>query len=124
MEDLAKMVGEHPLSAELAALLLATERLPRFRDTFLRTLSSVIHLGGNRAGVRLTAEQLAQIPQPTLVIWGEHDPFGSVATGERMVAALPRGEFQTVPAGHAPWLRHGEEIARRIAEFLRRVAES
>ena len=118
VEELSKMVNEYPLSSELADLLLATERLPGFRQTFLSTLNALIRLRGNQPEMRLSAKQLEQIAQPTLVFWGENDPFGSVKVGERMVNVMPNAELHVVGGGHAPWLKHSKHIAQTANRFL------
>ncbi|MBP7777383.1 MAG: alpha/beta hydrolase [Acidobacteria bacterium] len=119
VEELSTMVNEHPLTPELADLILATERLPDFRHTFLAMLNALLRVRGSRPAMRLTAEQLARIPQPTLVFWGNHDPFGSVTAGERMVKAMPNAELHVVGGGHAPWLTQAKRIGPIAACFLR-----
>ena len=113
------MVNEYPLTPELTNLILATERLPGFRHTFLSTLHTLIRLRGSRPAMRLTAKQLAAISQPTLVFWGENDPFGSVEAGERMVRVMPDAELHVVGGGHAPWLTQSERIGPIATRFLR-----
>lgn len=119
VEELSKMVKEYPLSPELADLLLATERLPDFRQTFLSMLHVLLRLRGSRPEMRLTAEHLARISQPTLVFWGRDDPFGPVEAGKRMVDALPAAELHVVGGGHAPWLTQAQRIGPVAARFLR-----
>ena len=119
VEELGKMVHEHPLPPAIADLILATERLPGFRQTFLAMLHSLLRLRGSQPAVRLTAEQLAQITQPTLVFWGTDDPFGSVGVGERMVDVIPDAKLRVVNGGHAPWLKEAQRIGPAAAEFLR-----
>ncbi len=120
--QLARMVKEHPLEPELVDLLVATGRLPGFRPTFLATLNALIRLRGSRPSVRLTSEQLARTRQPTLLIWGRRDPFGSPEVGRRLADSLPHAELEMVDAGHAPWLTQADRIAPRAREFLQRVA--
>ena len=45
---------------ELADLLLATERLPRFESIFLTTLHTLIRPRGARPNMALTGDQLAE----------------------------------------------------------------
>ena len=118
VEQLSKMVNEYPLVPELADLLLATERLPAFRSTFLSTLHALLRLRGSRPAMRLTAEQLARIDQPTLMFWGQDDPFGPPEVGERMVEAMPDAELHIVGGGHAPWLTQAERIGPVATRFL------
>lgn len=118
VEDLSRMVGEHPLAPEVAELLLATERLPHFRDAFLATLHALVRLRGSRPETRLTADQLSRIAQPTLLYWGRDDPFGAPELGERVAAALPRAELHLVDGGHCPWLTQAAHIGPSAARFL------
>lgn len=120
VEQLGRMVGEHPLPPELVDLLVATERLPDYRRTFLSTLHTLVRLRGSRADTRLTAEQLARIDAPTLLVWGEDDPFGPPEVGERMVDVMPAADLRVVEGGHAPWLRQSVRIGRMAGRFLRR----
>lgn len=118
VEQLSQMVNEHPLVPELAELLVATERLPDFRRMFLSTVHQLLRLRGSRPESRLTAEELAGIDQPTLLFWGEHDPFGSPAVGERIVAAMPAAKLHVIGGGHAPWLTQAQRIAPFATRFL------
>lgn len=124
VEQLAKMVKEHPLPPVLVDLLVATERLPGFRETFLAMLHSLLRLRGSRPALRLTADQLGRIQQPNLLFWGKDDPFGSPEVGERMAAIMPSAELQVVAGGHAPHLTQSERIGPRIARFVQEHASN
>lgn len=119
VEDLGRMVNQHPLPPELADLLLATERLPGFRHTFLSTLGALLRLRGNRPEMRLTAAHLGRIPHPTLLFWGEGDPFGAVEVGERMARVMPDATLHVVGGGHAPWLTQAERMGPVATRFLK-----
>ena len=118
VEALTKMVNEYPVVPELADLLLATERLPGYKETFLSSLQTLLRLGWPRPEIQLTAERLGAIQHPTRLFWGRNDPFGGPAVGERMVEVMPDAELQVVDGGHAPWLTQSTEIAPLIEEFL------
>lgn len=118
VEELGKIVKEHPLVPELVALLVATERLPGFRHTFLSTLHALVSLRGSRSELRLTAGQLERIDQPTLLFWGIEDPFGSPEVGKRIAATMPSAELRVVAAGHAPWLTQAHRIGPEVRHFL------
>ena len=122
VEQLGKMVKEHPLVPELVDLLLATERLPAFRETFLSTVHALLRVRGSRPAMRLTAEQLARIEQPTLLFWGKDDPFGPPEVGERMAATMPTAELHVVGGGHSPWLTQAKRIGPIATRFLHRHA--
>ena len=116
--ELSRIVNEYPLSPEVADLILKTERLPDYRGTFLATVGSLIRLRGSRPAMSLTVGHLERIFQPTLVFWGERDPFGSVAVGERMVSVMPDAELQVVGGGHAPWLTQSDRIGPLASRFI------
>ncbi len=65
-----------------------------------------------------TAE-LGRIATPTLLVWGEHDAFGSPDEGEALVAANPNLRLVRVAgAGHLPWLDDPERVVPEIERFL------
>jgi pimeloyl-ACP methyl ester carboxylesterase len=119
---LARMVHEHPLPAEIADLVLATERLPHFEDTFLATLHRLVRLRGHRPELCLTAEQLAGIDVPTLLVFGRDDPMGGAPVGARVAATMPDAELHVVDGGHAPWIHHADQVAPLVAAFLHRAS--
>jgi len=124
VEQLAKMVREHPLPPEIATLILATERLDHFEDTFLAMLNRLVRLRGNRPQLALTADHLARIHAPTLLVFASDDPMGASPIGERMADAIVDAELHIVDGGHAPWLHHVEQIAPLLTTFLDRVSPS
>lgn len=118
VKQLSRMVKEYPLVPELVDLLVATERLPGFRRTFLSTVHTLIRLRGSRPETRLTAGQLAKIDQPTLLFWGKNDPFGLPEVGKRMATKMPAAELHVIEGGHAPWLTQAERIGPTATHFL------
>lgn len=121
VEQLAKMVREHPLPVEIASLILATERLDHFEDTFLATLNRLIRLRGNRPALALHAEQLAAIHTPTLLVFADDDPMGGPCIGETVARTMPNAELHIVGGGHAPWLHHAGEIEPILGAFLQQA---
>jgi len=119
VRQLARMVNEAPIDPELVDLLVATERMPGFRSTFLSSLNTLLRLRGSRPETRLTAEQLRRINHPTVLVWGEDDPFGSPEAGERIAAAIPHAGLHVVKGGHAPWLDDAPRIGEILGPFLR-----
>lgn len=118
VEQLAKMVGEHPLTPALVDLLVATERLPDFVPTFLSTLHALLRLRGFRPRMELTDAELARLEMPNLVVWGSRDPFGSPEAGGRMAAVMPDAAVRLVDGGHAPWLDEPGRVGRLTRSFL------
>jgi pimeloyl-ACP methyl ester carboxylesterase len=66
-----------------------------------------------------TTATLDEVTQPTLIVWGDRDPWRTRADAEELAARLPNARlaaFQT--AGHWPW-RDDRAAAQAIADFLR-----
>ncbi len=122
VEQLAKMVNEHPLPPEIARLILTTERLDHFEDTFLAMLNRLVRLRGNRPNLALTADHLARIQAPTLLVFANNDPMGAAPIGRRMADAMAGAELHIVNGGHAPWLHQADQIAPPLTTFLQRIS--
>jgi pimeloyl-ACP methyl ester carboxylesterase len=120
VEQLSKMVHQHPLEPELADLLVATERLPQFEHTFLATLHTMVRLRGARPEMALMRDELARIRQPTQLVWGDNDPMGSTVVARRVAEAIPGAELHIVEGGHAPWLTQAARIGSLATALLGR----
>jgi pimeloyl-ACP methyl ester carboxylesterase len=83
------------------------------RRIFQRSLAD---LKGNYQAVEDT---LAQIDMPTLVLWGDKDPFFSVEVATRIQAAVPGAELKIYPAtGHFVPEERPDDVARDMQAFL------
>jgi pimeloyl-ACP methyl ester carboxylesterase len=123
VEGFGRQIAGEDLSqlTELRDLLVAAQRLPGARDSMLRLLHAVVRLRGARPELALMADELAQVRQPVLLIWGSLDLFGGPRVGEEAARTLPHAELHVVPeAGHVPWVGHPQEVAAAVAPFLRR----
>jgi pimeloyl-ACP methyl ester carboxylesterase len=81
---------------------------------FLRMLQAV--------GDYSAEEFLGAIDVPSLVVAGEADTFTPYSLAKDMAAALPKGQFLSIPGGtHAAPLEHRELVGRSVAEFIARV---
>ena len=116
------MVHEHPLPPEITQLILATQRLGHFEQTFHATPRHLLRRRGSRPEHALTEEQLAGIDLPTLLVFAHDDPMGGPAVGERMAAAMPHAELHVVDGGHAPRVHHAARIAPLVESFLQRMS--
>lgn len=115
-------MGGEDLSAlpELRDLLVAAQKLPGVQRSTLDLLHAVVRLRGARPEVALSAPQLEQIRQPTLLIWGERDAFGAPAVGEEAARVILDAAFHLIPeGGHIPWVGHPSEVAAAAIPFLR-----
>ena len=69
-----------------------------------------------RAG---TAQDIARITAPTLVIHGEDDPLLPLAAGKEVADLIPKSEFLALPRmGHDLPPIHFETITRAIASHV------
>jgi 2-hydroxy-6-oxonona-2,4-dienedioate hydrolase len=86
-------------------------RLPHYRISALSLME--------RGAPRITPEQLNEIHQPVLMLWGTKDTFGSVGAGRRIANELSASTFVPIEdAGHLPWLDNPAECGRLIRDFL------
>jgi haloalkane dehalogenase len=70
----------------------------------------------------LAQYDLATLDVPSLVLWGESDPFAPVAGAHRFVAELPDAELQVVPGtGHFVYDDEPAACSEAVVAFLERV---
>ena len=56
---------------------------------------------------------------PTLLVWPEHDAFGSPEEGEALAATNPSLRLVRVPgAGHLPWIDDPDTVVAELERFL------
>src|SRR6266545_4598377 len=75
---------------------------------------------GFRRRSRVRPDELRQLAMPTLVIWGQHEPLGSVAIAQELTDLIPHARLIVLPSGHGPWLGYPGQTAGAIADFVRR----
>lgn len=59
---------------------------------------------------------------PTLIVWGRHDAFFTLAGARAYLRDLPNAQLLLLDAGHFALETHGGDIARAMLEFLPRAA--
>jgi pimeloyl-ACP methyl ester carboxylesterase len=74
---------------------------------------------GFRRRSRVRPDELRQLAMSTLVIWGDHDPLGSVSIAQAVTNLIPHARLKVLPAGHAPWLGHPMQIAKAVLDLMR-----
>ncbi len=98
---------------------------PKFIDMVWRhwdrgTQAAVLALYRHANPDRLAAagKDLNRLTCPTLVIWGDRDPYLPTRFANAYAAALPSSKLQVVPAaGHWPWLDDARVI-EDVLDFL------
>ena len=113
----------------LARTLRGASSAEAFSDEHVRSVWEQFDQGTQRAVLRLhrsTTEEaltaagarLGELAMPTLVIWGEDDPWFSAVFADYYGERLPGATVHRVAGvGHWPWLeRH--EVAEEIAAFV------
>ncbi|GAB4009052.1 alpha/beta hydrolase [Nocardioides ultimimeridianus] len=59
-----------------------------------------------------------QVLHPTLLIWGERDPFAPLKTAEEMLARLPAGRLEVIPGiGHTPLVEAPEVLTKLLLQL-------
>lgn len=90
------------------------QNLPNYQESTLSLLRTFNASDGNE----IKAEELATLPFPVQMIWGEKDTFASVKKGQEIAEAFPNSHFQLIEeAGHMPWIDQPEICARLISQF-------
>jgi pimeloyl-ACP methyl ester carboxylesterase len=120
---LASAVGEkgtlagHP---DLVDLLVAAGRDPvtdRAAMAEFHALISPFALvtpSGFRRRARVRPDELRRLAIPTLVLWGEHDPVGSVPVARAIAELIPHARLEVLPTGHGPWLGQPTRTAAAV----------
>jgi len=94
---------------------------PARRAAFVRTLRSVISLGGQQ----VSAHDRLHIGEhiPTLIVWGGHDSIIPIEHGHAAHRALPHSRFEVFEdAGHYPHCEDPERFVHVVTDFVRSTA--
>ncbi len=63
---------------------------------------------------------LREIKAPTLILWGEHDPYPPREEQERLAREIPDATLKVYPeSSHAMHWERPEEVARDLEEFMK-----
>jgi len=74
------------------------------------------------AGVR--QDELPRLTMPILLLWGDHEPLGSVKVAQAVTGLNPDTSLKVLPGGHVPWLGHPRHTADAIIDFLAKSGPS
>jgi pimeloyl-ACP methyl ester carboxylesterase len=85
----------------------------------LAELRAVTSPFGFRRSMRVHPDELRRLTVPTLVIWGDHDPVGSVKVAQETARLVPTAQLEVLPAGHVPFLGHRDRVSELLSSFVR-----
>jgi pimeloyl-ACP methyl ester carboxylesterase len=114
-------LARHP---DLVDLLVAAGRDPitdRASSTEFRALISPFALlsrSGWRRHGRVRPDELRQLAMPTLVLWGERDPVGTIPAARAATDLIPDARLEVLPTGHGPWLGQPTRTAAAVMDFV------
>lgn len=117
--DIAEVFGERDAIQrypELISAVAAHEADPTAAKAGRSEFGALISPLGWRATVRLTDDDLRRVETPTTVVWGDHDTLGTPEAVRPGIEMLPNVRFETVEAGHMPYLAHPARCARLLTE--------
>ena len=81
-------------------------------------LRAVISVRGYRRSNSVSAADLRRLDVPTLLVWGDHDPVGSVACAQEVARLIPDSRLELLPGGHVPWFGHPDTVSSMLTEFV------
>jgi 4,5:9,10-diseco-3-hydroxy-5,9,17-trioxoandrosta-1(10),2-diene-4-oate hydrolase len=80
-----------------------------------------LHRSIEAEGLAAAGADLGELWAPSLVVWGERDPWLDPMFGDAYARRLPRAELMRVTgAGHWPWLDRPDLVAR-VAAFVSEI---
>lgn len=109
-------IVDHP---ELVDLLVAGDNDPVAAAADREELRQIAAPHRWQPHARIQAHELRRLAVPTLLIWGDRDPFGHPAVARATAEAIPDARLELLHAGHGPWLGHAERIAELVTDFVR-----
>lgn len=90
---------------------------PETRAAFIHTLRTVVDVGGQRVSARDRLYLASGVP--TLIVWGDRDPFIPVAHAHAAHEAMPGSRLEIFDdAGHYPHRDAPEAFAGLLADFI------
>ena len=104
---------------DLIDSLVAAAKDPIASAANLAELRAAISSFGFRRSLRVSPDELRRLSAPTLVIWGDHDPVGTVEVAQETVRLVPEAQLELLPAGHVPYLGHPERVSELLSRFAR-----
>lgn len=100
------------IDPDLVSYTLQGLKAPGGRVVFFRGMGAAVTI--------MPDEELHQIKQQTLIVWGKEDKLFSSVAGEKAANIMPNAKFHCIPdAGHNPCFDQPEVFNDVVLEFLR-----
>ncbi|HEY5988542.1 MAG TPA: alpha/beta hydrolase, partial [Streptosporangiaceae bacterium] len=124
----ARFMGEKatlPGHPDLVDMFVATgldpvaDRVAKAEVHLLVSPFALLSPSGFRRRSRVRPDELRQVAMPTLVIWGEQEPLGSVSVARALTGLIPGAQLAVLPGGHVPWLGQPAQTAATVLDFVR-----
>src|SRR5256886_4104573 len=91
---------------------------PEYRAAYLSALRSIARMGQLRDGITVE-DRLAELPMPTVLIWGRHDPIFPASHAEIAKDKLRTGRVEIFEnSGHTPQMEEPNRFNKLVLEFL------
>ena len=109
-------IVRHP---DLIDAIVAAGRDPISSATDRAEYRAILTPLGFRRSLRVQPSELKSLTVPTLLIWGDHDPVGTVDVAHTVASLIPDAQLDVVAAGHAVWLGDPKRISGLLCAFAR-----
>lgn len=117
---LFKLMGDPPasLSDALVDAFTLGQQLPTAQGGIAHLVQKFVRFPGRFDGrLPVSAEELARITQPVLLLAGGNDFLGGLDYARRAFAPVPHAKIVPVGAGHLPWLQDPQGTAKSLSAF-------
>jgi pimeloyl-ACP methyl ester carboxylesterase len=116
----AQLMVHHPERVDDLLLDVDVAHTRRNAESMLGLVQCIAD--ARRLGYRrelILGERWRALTTPTLLVWPEHDAFGSPEEGEALVATNPNLSLVRIAgAGHLPWIDDPESVLAELERFL------
>ena len=115
-----QLMVEHPERVDDLLLDVDVAHTRRNVESMLSLIACIADW--RRLGYRrelILGDRWRSLTTPTLLVWPEHDAFGSQEEAEAVVATNPNLRLVRVPgAGHIPWIDDPDTVVAELERFL------
>jgi pimeloyl-ACP methyl ester carboxylesterase len=103
---------------DLLDSLVAAGNDPVAAAVSLAEIRAILSPFGFRPSLRLRPEELRRLSAPTLLVWGDREPVGTLRVARTIASLIPNAQLEILPAGHVPWLGNLDRTAGLVSTFV------